>query len=346
MSDRIKVEELAQADVLLYHGTSFISRAIQFFDGTDFSHAALYVGSGQVGEAVATGLVQRNFAAGVPGNEWVRVYRHKNVPLDMSPVLGKAAYYLEQGNRYGYEQLLLLAFLCLTRKLRVTPSLRWLLRNVLDAAASVLTRLASQQKEPMICSEFVYRSYDEALPGIDDPFSLRISELLPAVVLGTPGQGESTLRAIAPQALPGQGIHSQSLLAFMSASSSGVWVQRPPQAREPVSPERASEAQSQLEEAIEVYLGEARGEPAQAMQRALGREAEVTVEELRAAIERFGISLYRTSHPEADREIAQVRAFGGRSPADRYLLQAAADFVTPGDLFKSQSLFLVGEVEI
>ena len=40
----------------------------------------------------------------------------------------------------AYEQLLLLAFLGLTRKLKTTPILRTLLRKVLDRAASAATK--------------------------------------------------------------------------------------------------------------------------------------------------------------------------------------------------------------
>ena len=78
----------------------------------------------------------------------------------------------------------MLAFLTLTRKLKVTPVLRTLIRRTLDAAASVLTRYISQNREPMICSEFVYRAYDEALPEIDDPFSLRIRAFMRALTAG------------------------------------------------------------------------------------------------------------------------------------------------------------------
>ena len=107
MNETISVHDLQPGDVLLHKGTAFISRAIQFFDGTDMSHASLYLGNQQVGEAIAEGLVQRDLTTSLHGNEWVKAFRLKDTPADMAPVLQTAEEYLEQGNRYGYEQLLL-----------------------------------------------------------------------------------------------------------------------------------------------------------------------------------------------------------------------------------------------
>ena len=47
----------------------------------------------------------------------------------MEPVVNKAEDYLSIGNRYGFEQIFLLAFLGLTRKLHVDQYLEWLLRK-------------------------------------------------------------------------------------------------------------------------------------------------------------------------------------------------------------------------
>jgi len=53
MATSIPGSALCAGDVLLYRGTGMISRAIQKLDGTDVSHAGLYLGNGEVGEALA-----------------------------------------------------------------------------------------------------------------------------------------------------------------------------------------------------------------------------------------------------------------------------------------------------
>jgi hypothetical protein len=343
MGETVGIPDLLPGDVLLYRGTGFVSRGIQFFDGSELSHAAVYMGDGVVGEAIATGLERQDIQASVKGCEWVKAYRLKDRPADVSPVLGKANAYLDDGPRYGYEQLLLLAFLCTTRKLKITPSLHVLIRRVLDAAANILTRMVSQGKEPMICSEFVYRAYDEALPEIDDPYSLRINEMVRAVLGAMPGVAT---RSGVPLSIPrGQGVHPESLLAFLSSESSGAWLGGPAGPRPRAAPVPQPVDEAEIEELIAGYLDEVRQEaPAARARRAAPPGA--GVEELYVATERFATSLYAATHDEEATAAAARSARAARSPVNAYLFQTAADFVTPADLYRTQSLFLVGLLEV
>jgi hypothetical protein len=328
----VSLSELLPADVLLYSGSGLISMAIRFFDGTDLSHAGLYLGGDQVGEAVANGLVRNEIHASVHAADWVDIYRLKDRPPDVSPVLAKAAEYLDQGNRYGYEQLLLLAFLTLTRKLKVTPVLRTLIRRTLDAAAAILTRYISQNREPMICSEFVYRAYDEALPGIDDPYSLRIRAFVRALT-------EGPVMA-APR---GQGVHPQSLLAFLSSESSSIWLEETAEQASSRARGLAEVDESQIETLVATYLNEVRAEPDMAA-RSLSEGA--SIEELAASTRQFAAALHEATQRETSRDIESTDALGGRTAINVHLFQTAADFVTPADLYRTQSLFRVGRLEI
>ena len=334
MNSTVNVSDLLPADVLLYSGSSPLAKAIQFFDGTDLNHAGLYLGGDHVGEAVASGLVRNEIHDSVHGADWVDVYRLKDRPPDMSQVLDKANEYLDQGNRYGYEQLLLLAFLTLTRRIKATPVLRTLIRHTLDAAAAVLARQMSQNREPMICSEFVYRAYDEALPEIDDPFSLRIRAFMQAFAAGP--------AAVAPGDVPrGQGVHPQSLLAFLSTESSSAWISAPAQPSAPEAPVSFAPGESPIDALIETYLDEVHSEPERAGQ-AMSEGA--SIEELAASTQQFATTLYQASHPEATTDQGAALSFGAKAPASLYLFQTAADFVTPADLYRTQSLFRVGRL--
>jgi hypothetical protein len=161
--DTVSLGELRAADVLLYRGRSFVSRAICLLDGTSASHAGLYLGDGQVGEAVGRGLVRNALADSCEDHDWVQVRRIKATPLpDVSPILHSADAYLDARTRYAYQQIVLLAFLCLTRRLNIPPLLDRLVRRTVDAAAGYLNELLGGGKQLIICSEFVYRCYADA----------------------------------------------------------------------------------------------------------------------------------------------------------------------------------------
>ena len=66
-------------------GTSFICRGIQFFDGSEWSHAALYLGNSRVGEAIASGLARRDVMIGIDDN--VRVHGRQLKELALTPNL-------------------------------------------------------------------------------------------------------------------------------------------------------------------------------------------------------------------------------------------------------------------
>jgi hypothetical protein len=174
MSKTVPPGALRPADVLLYEGTGWLARLIRFFDGTDFNHAGLCIGDGSVAEAQAPGVIRQGVEPSVAGRVKVLVRRLKR-DVSLDPVVVRGLQVVDEGHRYAFEQLLLLAFLGLTRKLKATPILKTLLRKVLDRAASVATGIVAAGKEPMICSEFVYRCYDEALPEAADVYSLEVN---------------------------------------------------------------------------------------------------------------------------------------------------------------------------
>jgi hypothetical protein len=164
--------ELHAADILLYQGTDFpIDTLIRLFDGSEYSHSSIYDGS-RVLEAIATGIELRDLATSVANTD-VDVFRfvsndHKaigdpNYPA--APILGRIAHYRAEHARYAYEALLLLALLTTTRRARI-PAMGPILRHFLDEAAAaadvVLAKLTAAGKQPMICSELVYRCYAEA----------------------------------------------------------------------------------------------------------------------------------------------------------------------------------------
>jgi len=337
--DTISLDQVRPGDVLLYAGTSVISRAIQVFDGTWASHAAIYLGNGEVGEAVADGLVQQGVERSYEGSDWVEVRRLKTLVPSMNPVIWIAEEYLSEGNRYGYEQLLLLAFLCLTRKLPMSPSLRLLMRAVLDSGAALLTRMLSQKREPMICSEFAYRVYDQALPEAEDAYSIRLGQPVPYIDLNGPGAELYALESYDRPSVA-QGIHPASWLGLLATPASNEWILSSGEA----DIQEEAEYAVAVETLVESYLAEVQSVDLSDFSEAA--VADVSLGELRAATDRFAAAFYEASYLQESPEYEEAASLSTRSAAYGHLFVTAADFVTPGDLLNSPSLYPVGRLSL
>lgn len=172
MNTSIQVLDLKAGDILLYQRTSFFARMIRLFDGSEYSHVSIYDGS-NIAEAVGHGVVSNSVATSIQEASFVDVYRFRSITgqylgdpgYEAQPVINRINFYVTQGERYAYEEIILLAFLLITRRLPVVgwiPGLGKILRTILDNATDVLNKIIAAGKEPMICSELVYRCYIEA----------------------------------------------------------------------------------------------------------------------------------------------------------------------------------------
>jgi len=344
----ISSKEVIKGDILLYHGKSPVSKLIRFFDGTEVNHAAVCIGEGQVGEALAQGLVRNAIEGQIKNGEYIVVRRLKNNPETMQPVVDKAEYYLAIGNNYAFNQILLLAFLGLSRKLQVNVYVKWLLRKILDQAADWLT--TNGEKQPMICSEFVYRCYNEALPTEQDPYSLNI-EPFPTTTAGSRRGIKETARKVTAN-----NIHRDSLLAWVGGtladrtSPAAETLVRSLKETGPKSLAASQNAEEKklaslpLDDLITKYLDETR-KPGR---RSLTSEASLRSPDVLRSIEKFGAALHQTL-PKAKKKPASTgkRGLTGNAEVENLsvLVKTAADFVTPGDLLKCIDLFNVGQIE-
>ena len=187
----IAPSDLKHGDVLLYYGTSLVSELIRQFDGSPYSHASIYDGT-QIFEAIAEGCVKRPAATSVIDGspKYVDVYRfvsgdgHQidDPGYGFDPIEGVIDGYAAAHERYAYEELILLAVLTSTRRIQI-PVIGWMLRWILDHAMDVLAQIMAAGKQPMICSELVYRCYAEA----GTQYELEISGADPAMLAATQG---------------------------------------------------------------------------------------------------------------------------------------------------------------
>lgn len=339
----LRTEDLRPGDVLLYNSDTFVGRLIREFDDAVVSHAGLYLGNGQVGEALIMGnpgLHRNPIAVSFAGNNWIEAARlHTNIGFD--PVMAKADWYLDQGNRYAYEQILMLAMILFTRKLDQS---NWLVRQIaektLSGCASLLRLWRLDGREPMICSEFVFRSFDEALPDDHDLYTIEIGEQ----ATGRPMRWISRRRR---RRLFGAGpvaesptVHPESLLAKV-ADEPARMTAAPKAAAAPVS---AEDIEAEIEAAGRAYLGE--DVPATAGAAARDDSSETSQDDVNFAAADFASALIQAdglfagSAASADDRTTKA----GEADSVEQLKQVVADFVTPGDLHKSPSLRTIGRL--
>ncbi|MEZ6069495.1 MAG: hypothetical protein R3C10_04295 [Pirellulales bacterium] len=179
--NRLDASDLLPGDVLLYRASdawkNAMSVLIRKLDGTEVSHAGLYLGGAQVGESLIVGnpgLHSNPLEDSIAGCEWVEVRRLSSTD-DLELVMTAANKRLAKGSSYGFDQIMLVAAICVTHKLDLGDGLlRRIVYGVLQRANEFVRSMSSQGREPMICSEFVYRAYDEALLEEDDDYSLAI----------------------------------------------------------------------------------------------------------------------------------------------------------------------------
>ena len=188
----IELKDVPPCAVFEFNGRSIIDKGIQLLDSGYYdpnaifthNHDALWTGS-SVASAEAQGYVELDIKDAITDTDyyvdvvvWCKdrndiygtMLGTKAFPFE--PVLERCKYYLSQGERYGYEKILLLALLSEIRRIANTNIPE---RDVVDAGAEsalqmidsysiikAIDALISKGKQPLICSESVYRCYAEA----------------------------------------------------------------------------------------------------------------------------------------------------------------------------------------
>jgi hypothetical protein len=346
MMPTITISNLQPGDVLLYNSDNLIARLIRSFDDAEVSHAGLYLGDGQVGEALIVGNPGVNMnplAKSCAGSNWVAAGRLRE-QQDTGLVLSVANHYLEQGNRYAYGQIFLLAAICLTRKLdHQNAIVRKIAERTLRGAAGIVAGWRQEDREPMICSEFVYRAYDEALPELEDPYSLEIlsqSTRKPTRRFSFFRRRKGLFGAGSPPKSPV--IHPDSLLARIQ--------DEPARLDEPrltaAAPTTEEDVESEVEQLAQEFFGESRTTAAPGD--AVSATGDVDNQDVKSAAIEFARSIVEAA-PSTDVGGEPLR-YGSESSAEmssvEQLTLIVADFVTPGDLHKSPSLRTIGKLSI
>jgi hypothetical protein len=167
----LKINDLQPGDVLLSFGHGWLSDAIRYLDGGRYSHAGFFDGV-KIVEAAKAGIVYHDIPEDLKLQKYIHVYRYKgdkgdhlgSAEFPVKPLIDVATRYRDSGEKFAYQQLFLMALLAISRKAPIPLFLKKLLRTVLDEAMGALNDVLQDNKQPVTCSELVYRIYDEAGP--------------------------------------------------------------------------------------------------------------------------------------------------------------------------------------
>ena len=197
----VKLSELEKGDVLLCHGESLLSIGIEVLTMSEYSHAAIYVGRGQVItegptaseppvdhrllQAESAGIRYAYVTTLLADETYIDVFRfdkqghhfgEADYPVD--PVMKISETMSKSDISYATSHLIFLGLLAVYldfERFKLGKFEFKLVRALLDEATSLLFKLIDKGKKPMVCSEVVYRCFDEA--DESQKYSLAIPEL-------------------------------------------------------------------------------------------------------------------------------------------------------------------------
>jgi hypothetical protein len=162
---KLTVKDLEPCDMFLFHGHTLLNKAIQSLTDSMYNHVALNLDNNSVLHAIKKGFIQQDFKDAITKDEIVHVYRYHyrgvgGEPLsevDRTNILFEAYRWRNRGEKYAVAELLELAILT---QLRADSDI--LRRSTLDRAFAQFNEIIENGKEPVICSEGVYRVFAEA----------------------------------------------------------------------------------------------------------------------------------------------------------------------------------------
>jgi len=151
---------LQPGDILLTSIATLNSFGIRLGTFAPVSHAVLYLGDGQIAEAVGSGVRARSLDDAVSEEQMVVAFRHPGI--DAAHVERLRAWALAQvGTRYNTMGVMLNAPFVLNRRACELPLMPDAVRNFcLSGLATV--QLGASRNDQFFCSQFVLEAYNQA----------------------------------------------------------------------------------------------------------------------------------------------------------------------------------------
>lgn len=155
-----RAEDLQTGDILLSSTQSLVSLGIRAFTLSPVSHAALYVGDGQVVEAVGAGVQQRPLADYLDSESTVAAFRHPEVSAQQAQRLQAYARGVV-GQQYNPVGIVLQAPFTVQRRYCELPVVPGFVRDLCVRGLGAVV-MGAARNDRFFCSQLVLQAYQAA----------------------------------------------------------------------------------------------------------------------------------------------------------------------------------------
>lgn len=161
----IDEQPLLPGDILLSSSTGINSLGIRVFSLAAVSHAALYLGDGQVAEAVGSGVAIVPLASALEHSSALVAFRYPGLTSEQATRI-QAFAISKQGSSYNYKGIVMMAPYMLTKRV---CELSLFNRAIRDRCLTLLAIVQlgdsdanAANSEAFFCSQFVLEAYNHA----------------------------------------------------------------------------------------------------------------------------------------------------------------------------------------
>ncbi|TJZ77607.1 YaeF family permuted papain-like enzyme [Chitiniphilus eburneus] len=189
----ISADALQPGDILLSASNGITSAGIRMFTLAPVSHAALYIGDGQVAEAVGDGVRLRTIPDLLDEEAVVVAFRRGGLTPEQVVAMRQFAE-AQVGRHYDYVGVMLQAPFSLERRLCELPLVPSLVRDACLRGVAAI-QLGTPDNERFFCSQFVLEAYRVAGAPLLDAHPRWLS---PADILHMREEDVSSLRIEQP----------------------------------------------------------------------------------------------------------------------------------------------------
>ena len=207
----VQADSLLPGDILLSSGSGIASSGIQLFTVAPVSHAAIYLGNGQIVEAVGKGVRLRSLQDALDDESVVAAFRHPQTTAESAALVG--AFVLSKvGAPYNHLGVLLHAPFAVQRRICELPLVPGPVREFCVRGVATV-QMGFSSNDRFFCSQLVLEAYRQAGISITsaDPRWVSPADLLhmregdvPSIAPKQPLQYVGHLKYTAPPAQAAQ----------------------------------------------------------------------------------------------------------------------------------------------